>query len=702
MFYSAIGNRPIRLSEETRRLAYEYRCGKYGDMAAACPAVIFDASEISSMAASDLYNAAILKIARTAPLRILDNELLSGSATLGLAIKYFVPATSEDRPLLQSVSHLTPGFERVLKSGISGIEREIDAEYEKAGDQREKEFLKGLKNAALALRIFHKRYVDALSGEKRELLERVPIEPAADFKTALQALWFTFAFERLVGNWPGIGRIDAMLGPYLEKDLALGRISLDEAREYIAHFFIKGCEWTLSDAPKGSGDAQHYQNIVLGGTGPDGREVTNAVTYLVLDVVEELGISDFPITVRLNKNTPEQLYRKVAQVMRHGGGTVAVYSEKTVVKALLDFGVTEDQVYSFANDGCWEVQIPGRTCFSYMPFDSLRILLDTTLDIGNGGRVYESYQSLFDAYMSDLKEFVYGMIESADRSRTVYTEKGFEPVDFLPCCAVSLLEQDCIKNHKGYYGGGPMYTVLSPHIGGAPDTANSLYAIKKLVFDDKRVSFAELMKALEANWEGYEPLRLWALNKYKYYGTDSDEADGIYVSLMNGFGDICNGYECKGHIKYPAGASTFGRQIEWAPYRRATPFGAKAGEILSGNLSPTPGTDLCGATAAIRSYCKADLTKQRTGAALDIRLHTTAVSGQEGINALVALMKGFDALGGFFMQIDVADAEILRKAQEEPENYRSLSVRVSGWNARFVTLNKEWQDMVIGQAENSR
>jgi pyruvate-formate lyase len=148
-------------------------------------------------------------------------------------------------------------------------------------------------------------------------------------------------------------------------------------------------------------------------------------------------------------------------------------------------------------------------------------------------------------------------------------------------------------------------------------------------------------------------------------------------------------------ILFPAGVSTFGRQINWAPEREAVPFGRKKGEILSGNTSPTPGTDTAGATAIIKSYCKADLIKQTNGAALDIKLYPSTVQGANGVEAIISLLMGFVKLGGSFMQLDIVDAEALRLAQEHPDDYKSLSVRVSGWNARFVTLNKEWQNMII-------
>ena len=233
----------------------------------------------------------------------------------------------------------------------------------------------------------------------------------------------------------------------------------------------------------------------------------------------------------------------------------------------------------------------------------------------------------------------------------------------------------------------------------------SIFAVPTALVDShiKLASGAQLkvlLYILRNNWEGEEALRQYVLNRYVYYGNDNDEVDEIAARLLSDFADICVSFNGKCGYRFPAGVSTFGRQLEWSPKRLASPHGRKSGEVLAANASPTPNTDKEGATAIIRSYCKADLSKLATGAALDIKLLPSSVEGEDGLQALVSLMKGFVTLGGFFMQPDIVDASLLREAQEHPENYQTLSVRVSGWNARFVTLDKEWQDMVIKQNEH--
>ena len=527
----------------------------------------------------------------------------------------------------------------------------------------------------------------------------MPFAPARNFLEAVQALWFIFAFVRLCGNWPGIGRIDWLLGDYLQKDLAAGVLTKPEAREILASFFIKGCEWIQSQPRPGSGDAQHYQNIVLAGIDAAGREVTNDVTYLVLDIVEELAIADFPITVRLNSRSPERLLRKTAQVMRHGGGIVAVYNEDLILRALKNEGYPESEARSFANDGCWEIQIPGKTDFAYMPFDALQVF-NRVLGVDSDGPVpaYPSAESLYQAFLEELKQTVEQLYQSHVRDVFCCTNGRWRRREAAsPSSVVSLFEDGCIENTAPYFALGPVYTVRSPHIGGAPDVANSLYALQKAVFEEKRLSLRDMVTLLRGNWEGAEALRLYMKTHYVYYGNDSDEADAWHTRLLDDFAAIvgrCGGGEgCP--VKFIPGVSTFGRQIAWLPNRSATAFGCRRGDILAGNDSPTPGTDSAGATAIIRSYCKADLEKQSCGAALDIRIFPDTLRGENGIAALKALLRGFVQLNGCFMQLDTVDAQTLREAQRDPETYKTLSVRVSGWNARFITLEKEWQSMII-------
>ena len=695
--------RPVTLSEETRQFAWDSLHYRYGLDTMKTPRVTLPS--VPGDDPLDGYDAGIRMIAEQAPVRICEGEKISGAATLGDAIGHILPFREEGKERISAVSHLTADFESVLKRGIDAIRRDVSESLRTHSDKKELRFLQSCVSCLDSFDIWHRRYLDALKDlpeyrRNYEALLRVPHLPAESFYEAVQSIWFTFAFLRVCGNWPGIGRLDRMLGSYYENDVRKGVLTREEAKEILAHFFIKGCEW-VRGGNYGSGDAQHYQNIVLSGCDENGDDVTNEVSFLVLEIIEELGISDFPTSVRLSSRTDESFKRRVAEAIRYGGGVIAVYNEDLILRSLTDYGYPLSEARNFANDGCWEIQIPGKTFFTYAPFDSLRLLQQITLKNYSDDVRFESFDQLLSAYKNDLREQVRRIAEDGKRgfSSTAVPTKDWGWNAKMPCTVISLFVQGCVSGAQSYLDGGPVYQVVSPHIGGLPDTVNSLYAIKKLVFDERKIGFSELMAVLRANWEGNEPLRQYAAKHYRYFGRDNDEADGIAKDLLVCFSDFCRDEEKNTDVRFPSGVSTFGRQIDWASGRFASPFGSRAGKVLSGNLSPTPGTDFDGATAVIRSYCKCALEKQTTGAALDVKLLSENLRGEAGITAITSLLDGFVRLGGCFMQFDVISAETLRDAQLHPENYQTLSVRVSGWSARFVTLNRQWQDMIIEQSQ---
>lgn len=699
--------RPVRLSKETRIFAYDSLNHKYGlDTRKISAALLDHIIDFEQKSDIEKYNNCISEIVRQAPIRICKNEKLSGAATLGMAISHNVPATYNGEVIFQSVSHLTIDFESVLKYGINKTEFDIKERLkDDLLSKRQRAFLLSAKHCIDEFHIWHERYLNVLKGmpeyeQNYKNLQKVPFEPPTSFYEAVQSIWFVFAFVRLSGNWPGIGRIDYLLGDYLKNDLEKGIITLDEAREILAHFFIKGCEW-VHGQDRGSGDAQHYQNLVLAGVDQNGKEVTNEVTYLVLDILEELNISDFPTTVRLNSNTDEKLLRRVADVMKHGGGVLAIYNEEEIISSLVHHGYPTKEARMFANDGCWEIQVPGKTYFSYVPFDSLSLLLNDTLKIKEGGNHFDSMEDIKYKFFDVLENTIVSIKNDIMNASVHKTPDGdWNWLPQTPCTVVSLFEEGCIQNAISYFERGTVYRVISPHIGGAADVGNSLCAIDTLCFKEKLLSLDELLEILKNNWEGHEELRQYVLNKILYYGNDNDEADAYTVEIVDKFAELTLKHDTTPLFRFVPGVSTFGRQIEWRYNRPASPHGHRTGDILAPNMGATPGSDLIGATALIKSYCKLNLKNQVTGAALDLKLLPSVINGEDGTEALVGLMRGFVSLGGCFLQPDVVDNSILLDAQKHPENYTSLSVRVSGWNARFVTLNKEWQDMVIEKSSH--
>ncbi len=709
-----------RLSRFTRDFSERSLKGQYGQALANDYCALIDSEGYQELSPAQRYNRCLKAIVEQAPIRLIDGELLSGSATFELARNHKVPAAFADdpdrTPLFHSKSHLTPHYQKILKRGIRGLEEEIAKSRVRFSDKLPREdklaYLDQLEIAIGHLKFWHQRYLDAIAqkiatteGEAQArwqtihaLLERVPYEPARNFREAIQSLWFMFVFQRLTGNWAAVGRFDWMLGPYLKKDLAEGTITLDEAREYVAHFWIKGCEWVDSYScighDDGGGDGQFYQNVVLAGTDANGNDETNEVTFLVLDVLEELRIADYPTSIRLSSKSPEKLYRRVAEITQLGGGLIAVYNDDVVIPALVDFGYCIEDACCYANDGCWEVQVPGKTAFRYWPWDVLADLQQGVLKLADGqpsNLPYQTFDELFDAYTDYLK------LRFKERTERCRPENVVN-------LAMSLIVEDCIGNATDYgalRGSGAIYQVDSPHAGGIVDAANALQAIQYVVYEKKMMSLNEFMDIVKNDWEGQEPLRLHLRNQLTYYGNGDPQGDAMMQRLYDAYVNKVIYRKFYNGTLFPAGISTFGRQVtpEFLDNRTANPDGHKKGEFLSNNLSPAPGTDIQGATATLRSYGGLNMHKLPGGAALEIKMSHATVRGDDGIEALTDMLYAFVSLGCHFMQLDVVDAAMLKKAQENPENYGDLVVRVSGWSSRFRALEEQWQQLVIERTE---
>ena len=263
-----------------------------------------------------------------------------------------------------------------------------------------------------------------------------------------------------------------------------------------------------------------------------------------------------------------------------------------------------------------------------------------------------------------------------------------------------MLVEGCLEKGRGYHDLGPKYTVFAPHAGGLPDAVNSLYVMKKLVFEEKRLTFGELRRILREDWQGHETLRREIQRRFELYGNDRAEADAMMARVFDDYTEIVWGNREIAGILRPAGISTFGREANWRDLRAATPFGSRRGDVLATNLAATPGTDRHGPTALMKSHCKMDLRRVPCGVPLELKLHPTSLKGEEGLSSLVSLLKSFVSLGGFYLQVDVIDTQVLRDAQKHPDRYPNLCVRISGWSARFTTLPRDFQEIVIQRTEH--
>lgn len=712
-------NLPSRLSRETVELASRYLLGEY--QARLRPACFSDATiDLPKDASFETRHGKLaLLIAEKSPLDILPEERLAGSASNLEALSHCVPGRSVkggwDSPA-SSISHTTVDFGDAVRKGLSGLETEVKGKLAVDNDMHHKEFYLGLLDVVEAMRTWNRRYIAAYKellanpdAKKHEnnirviisTLSSVPENPPKTFREAIQSFWSFFEFQRLCGNWSGLGRFDEILGPYLTNDLENGVITLDEARELIAHFWIKGTEWCFglrqnTNLTPGSGDAQFYQNVVLSGIDGNGKQIENDVTFLVLDVVEELHISDYPIAVRVNEKTSEKLLRRIADVQLLGGGIVSIYNEPLVLKGLASLGIPEEEARTFTNDGCWEVIIPGKTNFKYSPTDVL-------LQFQNA-LFCEKPPVTFDEVYSS---FLDNMRVLASEIRQAYAKSDLlpgkaSPGDYTDAVnrsdvVLSLLEPSCRESGCSYLRQGTKYVFFAVHLAGLQDVANSLLAIKELVFKQHLLTLPELVEILKNDWQGAEELRLKAANSILYYGNDNDAADEMTRRVYDDCTGIISEIRQVGYIKVPVGISTFGREIQWSRHRLATAFGKHAHEYLAPNMSPTPGTDKSPLSSVINSYCKLNLVQTPNGCPLDLRLSAGIRKLPNAPELLANILQAFIRQGGFYLQLDTADADMLRAAQQEPDRFPNLVVRISGWSARFASLDKNWQDMIINR-----
>lgn len=702
-----------RLSAATRSLAGEYLSGKFQCRITDQGFCIAELGLDENCPPEIRHGRNAILTAEKSRIDILPEERLAGSASNIQAVCHEIPGFL---PKTASISHTTADFGDAVRKGLRGLEAEIRLRMQDDADSHHQDFFNGLLDVIQAMRIWTGRHRDAY----RELLassrypehaanlhavlsrlEQVPENPPKSFAEAMQSFWSFFEFQRLCGNWSGLGRFDEILGPYLARDLEEGCITLDEARELIAHFWIKGTEWCYglrreSHRQPGSGDAQNYQNIILGGIDKAGRQIENEVTFLVLDVIEELHISDYPVTVRLNSGTSERLLRRIAEVQMLGGGIVSVYNEPRILRNLEDMGMTPEDARTFTNDGCWEIILPGQTHFGYVPRDYLIPFQEALFADPVAGSFEELYQRFLDRVRIMAEDVLEGIGRLCLPGKNHPGDYPTSPIGHADV-VLSLLMPSCRESGCSYTLHGTRLVFNAIHMAGLPDVANSLYAIRKNIFEGHLATLPELVQILKNDWKDAEALRLRFANSLKYYGNDNPEADEILRQVLHDCSRISGGKSRAGYIMVPIGVSTFGREIAFAANRLATAFGKHAHEYLAPNLAPTPGTDKSTITAVLNSYCRMDFSDTPNGCPLDLRLAAGIHKTPGAAECLAGLLRVFLEKGGMYLQIDAVDPEMLREAKKAPDRFPNLVVRISGWSARFASLNEEWQDMIINR-----
>ncbi|MEW6661411.1 MAG: trans-4-hydroxy-L-proline dehydratase [Bacillota bacterium] len=545
-----------------------------------------------------------------------------------------------------------------------------------------------------------------------EICLRVPAHPPQTFWEALQAYWFVhLGVITELNTWDAFnpGRLDQHLYPFYKKGLADGTLTHESAEELLQCFWVK---FNNQPAPpkvgvtaEESGTYTDFANINTGGLRADGSDGVNDVTYLVLDVIDEMVLLQPSSNIQLSKKNPDRFLKRACKIIRKGWGQPSIFNADTVVEELLRQGKSIEDARNGGTSGCVETGAFGKESYILTGYLNLVKILEVTLNNGLDPRTgekigletgdpvgFSSFADLMAAFRRQLKHFVDIKIKGNNIIERMYA--AYMPAPFL-----SIIIDDCIAKGKDYNDGGARYNTNYIQGVGLGSLTDAVSAIKFHVFDEHNLTMAELLAALRDNFSGHEKTRRLLLNKTPKFGNDDDYADDVMMDLFNAFHDEVSGRKNTKGGRYYINLLPTTCHVYFGSVTGATPDGRKAWQPLSEGISPVQGADRHGPTAVIKSAAKMD--HARTGGTLLNQKFTPQVlEGEEGIDNLAHLVRSYFKLGGHHIQFNVVDAATLKAAQSNPEQYRDLIVRVAGYSDYFCDLSKALQDEIIARTEH--
>ncbi|MEA4922495.1 MAG: formate C-acetyltransferase/glycerol dehydratase family glycyl radical enzyme [Eubacteriaceae bacterium] len=537
-------------------------------------------------------------------------------------------------------------------------------------------------------------------------------KPPRSFADALQLIWFSQVglFLELSAPSYSLGRFDQYMNPLLQADLKEGRTTEKDALEILECTWIKMAEqlWYLSEqgAMYYSGYTA-FQNTMIGGIDKDGSDAVNDVSYMVLTASKEVKLCQPPISVRVNKKNPDKFLKAVAELVQVGTGFPAVHSDAVGIPNLIQKGIPEEEAWDWCAIGCVEPSLAGKlhqwsTSASWNFGAAIEFAMTNGVHRMSGGdygiRTGDPNDfKTFDDYYEAVKAQVAYLIKVSSVFSNI-TE--IAQMELCPAPLTSMLVEGCVETGTDIMAGGAKYNVGPGTLGiGVADACNSLAAIKKLVYDDKKITFDELNKALDADFEGYERVRQMLMNDAPKYGNDDPYVDTFAKELAEFVVDEHHKYKTMNGEYFMPSLYPVSSNIPQGMSVGALPTGRKAGEALADGCSPCHGTELEGPTAVLKSYANIDGTKVDGGMLLNIKFDPATVGGDEGADRIVNYLKAFRDLDVYEVQFNVLNKEILNDALENPDEYKSLLVRVAGYSAYFVELSKPLQDDILGRTE---
>ena len=641
------------------------------------------------------------------------------------------------------VGHFCSGYDRAINVGFGAIKREAEekmAELERTGimgdNNKKYNFYRAVAIVSEGIITWSKRYArecERLAGletrperkkeleEMAECLDWIMENPCRTYHEAMQCIYLYHIAMCLDGQQHGIslGRVDQYLGKFYEADIAAGRLTPEKAQEMMDLFYLKLAEpnkmiaynpATLANPGYTSGFL-----MTLGGVDKQGNDATNPVTYMMLQSAGRLILHSPPQAMRVHKGTPADLWELAIETTKRAGGVPTFESDDVIIPALMKRGLPLESARNYCLIGCVEpagngdewAQPGGSGCESFISLVGCMLLAinDGTNPMPGPKGSIKEHTGLRTGFLYEMETF--DQVLDAVKQQIEYfvrwhvaCECVWESVAEanMPLPIVSATFDGCMESGKDVMSGGARYNCTGNSAIGIGNVADSLNVIKYMCYDKKLCTTRELYDAVMANWEGYEELHQIVMNEVPHYGNNNAEADQFVGWVAKVYGDAVNSATGpRGRWSaglYPVTMNTI---FGWGTW--ATPDGRKKGMPLSDGISPVQGMDKSGPIACLNSVLHFDQSEFANGTLLNMKFHPTALKGAEGDMKLEALMKTYFDRGGMEMQLNVVDADTLRKAQEHPEDYKDLVVRVAGFSAYFVEVFKDCQDDLIRRTE---
>ena len=600
--------------------------------------------------------------------------------------------------------HTCPDWERVFELGIPGLRGACENAMEErrlAGtlDGETEDFYRATLICYDGILAYMDRLIAAAKKIKHTeyaaCMERLKAgAPTTLFDAMVFSLFFLEVGELGRERVRSLGNLDLLLAPYYHADLAAGRITEEDAREFFRYYFAK----------INAGKRYANQPICIGGMKENGETLVSDFTYLLLDVYDEMNILNPKIHVKCNRATPDRLIKKLAEMIRGGNSSLVLLNDEVIMAGYEKIGIPAHYSHKYLPLGCYEPAIPGyedaRICGSWI---NLAKGVEFAIHGGYDGMTGELFDHETNPEPASFEEF-YAIVKDHLESFVKFTmkcileqEKYAYEVNPHPLYSSTLA--GCVKNGKDIFNEGMDVRNSSLKVFAVGTAVDSLLAVKKYVYTEKRLSLPALSAVLKANWEGHDALRAEIIHDRAKWGNGIDEADelaaDLYAYMAKLIVNVPNGY---GGV-YRMGADSVNFAEDYGRGTGASADGRLNAQPLSKNLRPVNGMERRGVTGLINSASKIDQTNFVDGAPLDIMLHPTAVQGEKGIDMLVALIGTYFAQGGVSIQGNVVDAALLERAVEHPEDYQDLQVRVCGWNEYFVNMSKVLQQDFINRAK---